>query len=109
MLSKLKNFFSIFTWKKDEEGEKKATRNKVVSPVISEFKKYCESELPPLAWERIVFKTLKYTLQLYNKSLKDFQDNETIPENLQDKIRTLVLEVYQKEITFGQVDRVSHV
>jgi len=109
MLSKLKNVFSIFTWKKDEEDEKKAMQNKVVSPVISEFKKYCERELPPLAWERIVFRTLKNALQLHNRSLKDFQDNETIPPDLQDRIQFLVLELYQKEITFGQVDKLSHV
>lgn len=101
-MSYLKNILSIFKWgKKEEKNQQELPTEKGVNPTIFELKSWVLKELPPLAWERLVLRSSKYLLQRYQKTLNNFQENEILPQDAQERVQFLILEMYQKEIRFN--------
>lgn len=104
-MSYLKNILSIFKWSKKEKEEKPEQQElpaqKGIVPTPFALKDWVMNELPPLAWERIVLRSSKYLLQRYQKTLNDFQLNELLPQDVQERIHFLILEMYNKEVKFN--------
>lgn len=100
-MSYLKNILSIFKWgSKEEKNQQELPTKTGINPTVFDLKSWVLKELPPLAWERIVLRSSKYILQRYQKTLNNFQIEESLPQDVQERVRFLILEMYQKEIKF---------
>lgn len=101
-MSYLKNLLSIFRWgrKEDEIKNEEQPTKKGINPTVFDLKSWVLKELPPLAWERIVLRSSKYLLQHYQKTLNNFQTEEILPQDVQQRVQFLILEIYQKELKF---------
>ncbi|MCS7078058.1 MAG: hypothetical protein NZ455_15205 [Bacteroidia bacterium] len=107
-MSYLKNFLSVFNWSiKEKQKNEQKSAHKGIKPTVFDIKNWITQELPPLAWERIVLRSSKYLLEHYQKTLNQFPANELLPLDVQEKIRTSILQVYQKDIQFENIENSS--
>ncbi len=107
-MSYLKNILSIFKWgRKEEKNQQELPTKKGINPTAYDLKSWVEKELPPLAWERITLRTSKYLLQRYQKTLKEFELDEFLPQDVQERVQFLILEMYQKEIKFENTGSIT--
>jgi hypothetical protein len=105
-MSYLKSVLSIFKWGKKTKEEERPNKNNI-NPIIFDLKNWVTHELPPLAWERLVLRSSKYLLARYHKTLNDYKIDEVLPQDVQERVKFLVLEMYRKELNFENTNLIN--
>ncbi|MCS7029818.1 MAG: hypothetical protein NZ519_13750 [Bacteroidia bacterium] len=75
-----------------------ASHQPVVTNTIKDIKSWVDAQLPPLAWNRIVVRLIRYCIQNYQKTLDEFEPNTKLSAELSQKIQTTIFELYQVKV-----------